>query len=119
MSTHLGPVDGGAFEAPASLLTQESVTYDAVFVAPGDESVAMLQQHGEAIHFIMEAFKHCKPIGAGSGGSALLEAAGIDLDSPGIVAAGGAIGATVEAFIEAVGQHRFFEREEVAKNTPA
>jgi len=119
VSTHVGPIDDGAFEAPASLLTQESVTYDAVFVAPGDNSVSTLQEQGEAIHFVLEAFKHCKPIGAAGGGSALIEAAGIDLAAPGIVATGGAIAATVDAFLDAMGQHRFFEREQVAKNTPA
>ncbi len=118
VATHVGEIDGGAFLAEESLLTQESVTYDAVFVAPGADSVATLQQQGEAIHFVIEAFKHCKVIGAAGDGSGLLESAGIALDGPGIVTGNGAA-ASINSFIDAVGQHRFFEREAVAKNAPA
>lgn len=121
VATHVGPIDAGGTELTAheSLLTQKSVTFDGVFVAPGDASVEALVQKGEALQFVTEAYRHCKPVAASGRGSALLEQAGVDLDAPGVVT-GTARGSDVmDAFIEALGQHRFFEREEMVASIPA
>ncbi|RYY70241.1 MAG: catalase HPII, partial [Chitinophagaceae bacterium] len=47
-----------------SLLTTASVFYDAVYVPGGGNHVASLAADADAIHFLNEAFKHCKPIAA-------------------------------------------------------
>lgn len=53
-----------AIEADKSHLTAASVFYDAVFVPGGEASVAAMMKQGDAIHFVQEAFLHCKTIGA-------------------------------------------------------
>jgi len=45
-----------------SFLTTASVLYDAVYIPSGINSVATLAAEPDALHFIDEAFKHCKAI---------------------------------------------------------
>ena len=74
------------------------------------------RQHGDAIHFVAEAFKHGKPIGATGEGRDLLRAAGIDgAAAQGVVIAdNGDVATATRQFVEALGQHRFFMRQQVA-----
>lgn len=82
----LAPVAGGALrggsggELPVdrAFTTMASVLYDAVVVACGPDSVATLSEDGYAVHFVIEAYKHLKPIGAYGKGIDLLRAAHID-----------------------------------------
>ena len=99
---------GDEYPVCESLLTAASVVYDAVFV-PGGQSVQTLLAIPEAVHFIAEAFKHCKPVAAEGEGQNLLKAAlpANQVPSPGVLTKGG-----VEAFIAAIREHRFWEREE-------
>ena len=43
---------------------QRSTLFDALFIAPGVKSAEMLKKDGRVIHWVREAFGHCKPIGA-------------------------------------------------------
>lgn len=43
---------------------QRSTLFDAVFVPSGAEHVKALSENGRAVHWIREAFGHCKAIGA-------------------------------------------------------
>ncbi|SPZ85851.1 Catalase HPII [Sphingobacterium multivorum] len=43
-----------------SFLTGASVLYDAIYIPGGKDSVATLQSNADAVHFLNEAFKHCK-----------------------------------------------------------
>jgi catalase len=54
-----------------------SVLYDAVIVPCGPDSVETLSQDGYAVHFVAEAYKHAKPIGAFGAGMDLLRKAGL------------------------------------------
>ncbi len=47
-----------------SYLTAASVLYDAVYVPGGANSVAMVAADADAVHFLNEAFRHCKAIAA-------------------------------------------------------
>ena len=49
-------------QAPKSFSTSASVFYDAVYVPGGLNSVATVEADPDAIHFLNEAFKHCKAI---------------------------------------------------------
>jgi catalase len=69
--------DGSELKTDKTLLTTGSVVFDAVFVPGGGESVATLRQNGDALHFVSEAFKHCKPIAATGEGVDLLLASSI------------------------------------------
>ena len=113
VSTALGDVpraDGGSTRAIRSLLNTPSVVYDAVLVADGEDSVAILASDDAARRFVEEAFRHCKSIAAIGAGARLLEVAGVPGDAPGIVIGRGA-GDVAKRFIESVGLHRHWQRE--------
>jgi len=66
---------GEEVEVDKMFITTGSIMYDAVYVPGGKQSVETLQQQGDAIHFLNETFKHCKPIAATGEGVDLLRAA--------------------------------------------
>ncbi|MFN0073584.1 MAG: catalase [Chloroflexota bacterium] len=116
---------GSPLAVDKSLITTASIMYDAVFVPGGDQSVSVLTQNGDAVHFISEAFKHCKPVAAAGAGINLLLAANIAgppvngkssasdlqaLDGVVIMGSGQNINDTATRFVEAMKQHRFFAR---------
>ena len=118
---------GAALEADKTFKTAASVFYDAVFVPGGATSVATLQQIGDAVHFVQEAYKHHKPIAAGGDAVDLLvlaelgevllagepTGAGVDVVSDqGLVSsrAAGAAAKLAEAFCDAIAQHRYWQR---------
>jgi catalase len=86
------------------------VLYDAVYVPGGPASVELLGQMDEVRRFIVEAFKHGKPVGATGEAVQLLPA---EVSGPGVVTASdGSDPATfAEQFAAAIGEHRFPERE--------
>jgi catalase len=120
VAPHLGVLTGAGGEeikADQSFLTTSSVLFDAVYVPGGDESVAALTNVPESVHFLKEAYKHCKTIAASGAGIDLLESAGVvttDLSAP---TAGIVIGPDQEIaglgaqFINAIAQHRHWDRE--------
>lgn len=98
-----------------------SVFYDAVYVPGGAASVERLSARAPALRFVREAFAHAKAIGATSEGVLLLRAAGLAIaesegsrltDERGVVVAGmGQAEAFVIQWIEAIKEHRHFDRE--------
>ena len=88
--------------------TTASVVFDALYI-PGGESINELMGNAEAVHFIAEAFKHCKPIGADNEGVELLRTALPEdkVPSDGVITSG-----DLNEFVEAIKQHRFWQREE-------
>jgi catalase len=119
---------GTALPIDKSLLTAASVLYDAAFVPGGANSVATLAANADAVHFLNEAYKHCKAIGADEEGVQVLQATYFSARLPdrqneaagsreGII-----IGADqkirIDQFIKAIGQHRFWDREK-ARKVPA
>lgn len=108
-----------------SLLTTASVFYDAVYVPGGINSVATLEADADAIHFLNEAFKHCKAIAVDSDALQVLRSTyfGRKLpqdNQPDTVLTEGIIigedGATISgSFIDAIKQHRFWDREKPRK----
>ena len=120
------PAAGAPLEADKTLKTASSVFYDAVFVPGGAASVAALQQSGDAVLFVREAFKHGKPIAAAGGAVDLLVLAllgkamlageasgGADVVSDqGLVSARAdvAVSKLAETFCEAIAKHRHWDR---------
>jgi len=103
-----------------SLLTAASVLYDAVYVAGGVAAVATLESSPDAVHFINEAYKHCKAIAADEDARQVLEATYFrkKLTEKKIedgVLIGETNNAFVTSFIKAIAQHRFWEREKPRK----
>jgi catalase len=110
-----------------SLLTTSSVLFDAVYVPGGAESVAALKAEPDAVHFINEAFKHCKTIAATGEGVDLLRASYVTGDlrfeeggkgTPKATIEGLMVGSASDArkiaddFIAAIAQHRHWSREQ-------
>ncbi len=103
--------EGDVINVDKRLPNAASVFYDAVYIPGGEKSIQALSQKGDAIHFINEAFKHCKPIGADPAAKDLLSKTYIqDKEQPGVVMNSNAKQFAQE-FIDAIAQHRFWERE--------
>jgi catalase len=112
-----------------SFLTSSSVLFDAVYIPGGDGSAQTLEKEADAVEFVKEAYKHCKTIAAtGAGGRFLrtvcLGPDGSDFESdPKLEDVGLIIGhegdprGVVSKFINAMAQHRHWERE--LKSQPA
>jgi len=110
-----------------SLLTTSSVLFDAVYVPGGAESVAALLKEADAVHFINEAYKHCKAIAATGEGADLLRAshAGGELQvekgatelpaakRDGLITSVASDARKVaDEFIAAIAEHRHWSREQ-------
>ena len=79
----INAADGTAIKVDEAFFLATSVVYDAVFIAGGKG----LADQPEAIHFINEAYKHCKAIAVTDGGSELLAKTFVDSDADGVVTA--------------------------------
>jgi len=108
-----------------SFLTAASVLYDAVYVPGGTNSVATLEAEADAVHFLNEAFKHCKAIAADEAALQVLEATYFskklpdDFSDSTVIKEGIVVSDDLEKladqFILAISQHRFWEREKPRK----
>ncbi len=113
-----------SMEVNKTFLTASSIMYDAVFI-PGGKNVGALKTSGEAIQFVREAFKHCKPIAAlGEGVEVLATSNLMDVklsaaQSKKVSIDKGVISSYnmtdldefLQTFIQAITHHRHWERE--------
>jgi catalase len=119
----LDSVEGDQMEVDMSYSTTQSVLYDAVFI-PGGQHIETLKMQGDALNFVHEAFKHCKPIGATAEGVDFLrstEIKGVQLRDDvmkddvlvdiGVVTARAAGNGFADSFMKAIAQHRHWARE--------
>lgn len=108
-----------------SFLTMDSVMYDAVYVPGGANSVATLEADADAVHFLNQAFRHCKPIAADVSAIQVFEATYFFRKLPekfdekialrdGIVI-NNRPKSLADLFVKAISQHRFWEREKSRK----
>ncbi len=110
--------DGSALDVEISIEAGPPVLYDAVIVADGAASVKMLMGDADALDFVRQQFRHCKPILAVGAGADLLRKAGVPekLENgsadPSLwcVLAGAVLPALAE-FKQALAAHRNFQRE--------
>lgn len=112
-------------EARQSFLTAASVFYDAVYVPGGTNSVATLVGEADPVHFLNEAFRHCKAIAADADAMQLLEATYFSKKIPSdqseetVLEEGIIVNddpeQLAELFIKAIAQHRFWDREKPRK----
>jgi catalase len=89
-----------------TLLTTRSVEFDAILIADGVEPTNDIK----LVVLLQEAFRHCKALGAWGSGSAILEAAGIDVSGPGILTARTVSKAFTTELTVALGLHRVWAR---------
>ena len=98
---------GDQYSIDDSLLTAASVVFDAVYI-PGGDSVKTLSANADAIHFVAEAFKHCKPIASDGNGQELVEKS---IGQSANKADGVSSSTTLNEFVEDIKKHRFWNRE--------
>ncbi|MEO6542545.1 MAG: DJ-1/PfpI family protein, partial [Nitrospiraceae bacterium] len=109
-----------------SFLTSSSVLFDAIYIPGGNKSVAALEQEADAAEFVKEAYKHCKTIAATGAGGRFLRDACVGRDHVGwsdqegdqntgdgglIIGHEGDTRGVAAKFINAMAQHRHWERE--------
>jgi catalase len=118
VAPRIGPVataDGVAIDADASLENEPSFLFDALALANGDAGVQALAANGYTAEYILNQYRHCKPILVMPDASALMQMAKIPTSlpsgeqDPGVVM--GATASDFEDFVSAITQHRHFERE--------
>ena len=105
-----------------------SVMFDAVLIPGGAQGVAALAGMGDAVHFVLEAYKHCKAICSVGDGVQLLSTLGIGANAQQREAPAGVIVAATpvtnlgdtseatqiaQAFIAAIAKHRHWDRANI------
>ena len=119
VAAHLGVVStssGQQLPVDHSLLTTSSVLFDAVLVPGGATHAQALAANGAAVHFLLEAYRHCKPICVIGDAVQLLQVLGIDADTAsadGVLIGKGDPATRVplaQEFVAALGRHRHWGR---------
>ena len=109
VSDHQGNIkgaDGSLLEIDHTFSTADSVLFDAVYVASPQDTTPTYQK--EAAYFVKEAYAHFKPIAATFYGVHLLDELGFTGQAGVISKETGT--SFVESFIDAIANHRFWNR---------
>ncbi|WP_339752307.1 catalase [Algoriphagus aquimarinus] len=117
ISTHSGSINdsnGNSIKVDHSFLTTASVLFDAVFVPEGVKSVDTLHKNPDAIRFVDESYKHYKFIAINGDAEQVWD---MTYASRNPKPKGVLFNQDPKAFIDAVSQHRIWERED-AKRIP-
>ena len=115
---HLGVIKSSAnkeIEVDQSFLIASSVLFDAVYVPQNKNDFG--DSNNEAIDFINESYIHCKPIAIDNPKQSVIPKTKIDFKAKqnadmGIILKSELENKTTSTFIKAIGQHRFWNREE-------
>lgn len=125
VAPHLGSVStasGRQLAVDHTFANMPSVMFDAVLIPGGNASVATLCGLGDALHFVLQAYKHCKTICTLNDGVQLLSTLGFSLGSnPNVITvptAGVIIadarkvldGQVLQDFMAAIALHRHWDR---------
>lgn len=125
---HLGNVSTGSgrqLPVDHTFTTMPSVMFDAVLIPGGAQNTQTLSGVGEAVHFVLEAYKHCKAICAVNEGVQLMSSLGFGVGkNPELITrpAAGVIvgdarrvaeGLISQEFISAIAQHRHWDRANI------
>ncbi|NMY65290.1 catalase HPII [Pseudomonas sp. WS 5018] len=109
--------DGTMLPVDAAMDGMPSVMFDAVFVPGGADAAAAMAKSGEAKHYLLEAYKHLKPIVVLGAARPLLASLNLTADSG--LLEGDDVDAVFGNFAQALGQHRVWAREAAAEAIPA
>lgn len=125
VAPHLGTVStasGRQLAVDHTFANMPSVMFDAVLIPGGAASAAALSGLGEAVHFVLEAYKHCKTICAVNDGVQLLGTLGfghgknpelVTVPTAGVLIADGRKvldGQVSQDFMAAIALHRHWDR---------
>ena len=99
----------------ASIMTTESVLYDAVYIPGGQKSIDALIKKSKFIKFVNEAYKHCKAIAVDKEGEKVLnKSAIVNYKEDKAIFINGA----ASDFISALAHHRNWERMAKTEDIP-
>jgi len=128
VAPHLGPVSaasGRQIAADHTFANMPSIMFDAVVIPGGAAASATLCGIGEAVHFVLEAYKHCKTICVVGEGVELLSTLGfvqgtnadmVSMPTPGVLIAGAnqvLDGQVTPELIKAIARHRHWDRPHI------
>ena len=90
--------NGKEITVDGSFLTDASVLYDAIYIPDGKKNIAALLTEPNSVHFVNEAYKHCKAIATGADGVAFLkgtfvkeiESKNLNMEEAGVITDGNA-----------------------------
>jgi catalase len=109
---------GQPLDVEISMEASPSVLWDGLIVPGGAPAADALASSGQALEFVKDQYRHCKPILLLGAAESLLEASGIAAllaneapDTGLLILDDGATDEAAAAFIGALSQHRHFARE--------
>ncbi|RRV71700.1 catalase HPII [Stutzerimonas stutzeri] len=109
--------DGKMLPVDAAMDGMPSVMFDAVFVPGGADAAAAMAKSGEAKHYLLETYKHLKPIVVLGAARPLLALLNLTPDAG--LLEGDDVDGVFGNFAQALGQHRVWAREAAAEAIPA
>jgi catalase len=126
VAPHLGgvsTVSGRTVAVDVNLHSTASVLFDGLLIAGGLAAAQALSQNGAAVHFVLQTYRHSKPICALNEGAQLLSSLGLSfqpergsalsIPTPGVILADGHKAQEAEIsseFIAAMAAHRHWDR---------
>ncbi len=120
VAQRIGPVttaEGETLEVDASFENAPGFLFDAVVLPDGEQAVAALTLDGQAMEFIKDQYRHCKPMLVFGASKTLLDQATVPATlpdggaDPGLTFAEGDVAAAISRFITGIARHRHPERE--------
>jgi catalase len=99
----------------ASIMTTESVLFDAIYIPGGKKSVDMLMKNGKYLKFVNETFKHCKAIAVDGEGENLLDVSYVAKHKKDKAIH---INVKPSIFIKSIAKHRNWDRMEHTDSIP-
>ena len=124
VAAHLGFIStssGQQLAVDCTFNNTPSIMFDAVLVPGGGASAQTLARNGDAVHYVLEAYKHCKAVCVIGEGVELLRTLGVGGPDGASPAQGVVVGKNDPAgrlqlaqdFIAAMGKHRHWARANV------
>lgn len=115
---HADSANGDPLEVEVSLEAAPSVLWDGCVIVGAEAASSVLANSGQAMEFLKDQYRHCKPILALGAGVSVLEAARIPRELPDgrpdpglLIYDRDSLSDAMAAFAEALARHRHFERE--------
>jgi catalase len=113
-----GGTEGSGIEVDATFETMPSVLFDAVAIPGGQNEGDALAKSPDAIQFVSDQYRHCKPILVMGRGKLLAEAAGVkavlqsgEIDPGVLIFQDEGLDQVLPQFMESIAAHRHFDRE--------
>lgn len=119
---HMGTVktlQGDELKVDGTIEGNPSVVVDAVLIPEGEDSINTLKNDGNAVHYLLQAFKHLKAIALQGQAKTLYDSACLPSEGDEGVLCSDDIEKLVQQLLAAMKKHRVWARENIASGIPA